>query len=239
MTNPSNSTSQKHEPIFNFPTIIGVILVLLILVQGVWEWVLGDDGRLSVILWFSFIPGRLSEVNELALPFTANYWTPVTYALLHADWMHLALNGFWFLAFGSAVARKMGALRFIVFCCLAAASGAAFHILSHWNQLVPVIGASGVVSACMGAACRFAFVKAGYDPSQKDGLAILSIRQTFSHSQTLIFMLVWLVINYLFGSGVVDITGQGASIAWEAHLGGFLFGLLALPLFAQRQNIPA
>ncbi len=63
--------------------------------------------------------------------FGADVWTFVTYSLLHGSWMHLGVNGVWLLAFGSAVARRFGVLRFLSFFAVTAAAGAAMHLLTN------------------------------------------------------------------------------------------------------------
>ena len=91
----------------------------------------------------------------------ADVWTFVTYALIHANWMHLGVNAVWLLPFGSAVARRFGALRFVVFFAVTAAAGAALHLAAHAGEQFPMIGASAAISGTMAAAMRFAFQRGG------------------------------------------------------------------------------
>src|ERR1700688_2543531 len=110
---------------------------------------------------FAFIPSRYdsSVVPDGALPggFGAELWTFVTYSLIHADWMHYGVNAVWLLPFGSAVARRFGAPRFLAFFAVTAAAGAAMHLVTHAGGQVLVIGASAAISGTMAAAMRFAF----------------------------------------------------------------------------------
>ena len=91
----------------------------------------------------------------------AEFWTFFTYALLHADWMHLGFNAVWLLAFASPVARRFGALRFLMFFAATIAGGALAYLLAHAGALAPMIGASAGISGMMGAAARFAFEPGG------------------------------------------------------------------------------
>ena len=91
----------------------------------------------------------------------ADVWTFVTYALLHADWMHLLFNSVWLLAFGTPLARRFGAARFLAFCAVTAAAGALAHLMTHFGQMVPMVGASGAISGTMSGAMRFAFQRGG------------------------------------------------------------------------------
>ena len=114
----------------------------------------------QVLLTFAFIPARyevmLSEPSfyESLGP---RIWTFLTYALLHADLSHIGFNSLWLLPFGSALARRFGALRFYAFLAVTAIAGAAAHLLTHERELAPMIGASAAVSGAMAASMRFAF----------------------------------------------------------------------------------
>src|SRR4029077_3517014 len=113
----------------------------------------------------AFIPARYDNSLVLGgtLPggFGAEIWTFVTYSLIHADWTHLGVNAMWLLPFGSAVARRFGALRFLAFYAVTAAAGAAVHLATHVGEQYPMIGASAAISGTMAAAIRFAFQHGG------------------------------------------------------------------------------
>ena len=92
----------------------------------------------------AFIPARYDSniLANAAWPggTAADIWTFVTYALLHADWMHLLFNSVWLLAFGTPLARRFGAARFLAFCAVTAAAGALAHLMTHFGQMVPMVG---------------------------------------------------------------------------------------------------
>jgi membrane associated rhomboid family serine protease len=166
-----------------------------------------------------------------------HWWTFVTYALLHGGAAHIVLNGVWLLAFGVAVCRRFGGLRFIVFFVFAAIAGAfAFYAL-HPFDVTPVIGASAAISGAMGAAVRFAFAPGaplggGFAPPRN--LAAYrqpahGLREILSEPRAMTFLALWFVGNFLFG--VFAPIGAEGPIAWEAHIGGFLAGLLGFSLF--------
>ncbi len=226
----------KREPMFNIPVTILGFSVILIGIHGVREFILPYASQLDFLLRFAFVPARyVVDGSQLPLFGTSRYFSPITYAFLHGNWEHLIVNLLWLVAFGSAVARRFGAIRFTLFSLLAAVAGAALHFAVFPKDIVPMVGASAVVSAYMGAACRFAFVPgrmgAGNEAFNKPALSLIG---SFKNPASLIFIAVWFVMNYLFGSGLVSVVGEGASIAWQAHIGGFLFGLLAFRLFDGR-----
>jgi len=114
---------------------------------------------------FGFIPRRYDS-TLLAIDFPggegAKFWTFVTYSLVHANLSHIVFNVLWLLPFGSALARRFGAVRFFIFMAVTAAAGALAHLVTHEHAVAPMIGASASVSGTMAAAIRFAFVRGSF-----------------------------------------------------------------------------
>jgi membrane associated rhomboid family serine protease len=160
----------------------------------------------------------------------------VTYALLHADLAHLGLNSIWLLPFGTALARRVGAGRFLLFMLVTAAAGAFAHLAVHFGEIYPMIGASAAISGTMAAAMRFAFQPGGplsgwnlHDDAAYR-VPAASLLGTFRDPRILAFILVWFGINALFGLGGFPLD-NGRAVAWEAHIGGFVVGLLSFSAF--------
>ena len=231
----------QREPLFNIPPVIIAVLAVLVVIHAVRTVLLGGETDVELLLTFAFIPARYdtSVVLGGALPggVGAEIWTFVTYSLLHADWMHLGVNAVWLLPFGSAVARRFGAARFLAFYAVTAAAGAGLHLATHAGQVFPVIGASAAISGTMAAAMRFAFQRGGplgfLRREDDDAYRVPAIPLTglFRDGRVLIFVVVWFGINILFGLGSLPITGSDNPVAWEAHIGGFLAGLLLFSWF--------
>ncbi len=168
-------------------------------------------------------------------------WTTITYALLHADWAHVGLNAVWLLAFGTPVARRFGFVRFLAFLIVTAVAGAVVHYLSHPLDLAPVVGASASVSGCMGATLRFMFQPhvplAAVIGAAEDGRrqAFLqptqTLREVLADRRAVAFLVAWFATNLLFGLGSIALGAGNGPIAWEAHIGGFMTGLLLFRLF--------
>jgi membrane associated rhomboid family serine protease len=154
----------RRQPALNLPPVIIALSAILIAVHVLRQF-LSQEADLNVLLWTAFLPARYSHVPVLngLLPggFAADVWTFVTYAFLHGDAMHLAVNLIWFLAFGSAVAWRFGAVRFLAFSAVTAAAGSAVHLATHLNDIAPLVGASAAISGAMAAAVRFAFEAGG------------------------------------------------------------------------------
>ncbi len=175
-------------------------------------------------------------------------WTVLTYGLLHASWAHVGLNLLWLLAFGAPVARRLGTPRLMLFLCGGTLAGAVAHYLTHRLDMQPVIGASAAVSACMGAALRFVFQPRlpvssiiGLSDPMREAVArqpLLSLGAMLRDRRAATFLVAWFVTNLLFGIGAISAGLTGGAVAWQAHIGGFLFGLLMLPLL-DRPTLPA
>jgi membrane associated rhomboid family serine protease len=165
----------------------------------------------------------------------ADIWTFVTYALIHADLGHLIINGVWLLAFCSPLSRRFGTLRFIAFMAATAAAGAAVHLVTHWGELLPVIGISASISGAMAAAMRFAFQRGGPLMAWRDRDDAYRVPPRRSRRACVIrragVLLAWFGVNLLFGLVPFGAAGVGQAVAWQAHIGGFLAGLVAFAAF--------
>ena len=177
----------------------------------------------EIIVNYGFIPARYSAsylaahhanpgtLFEQAIPF-------ISYIFLHADFAHLGINCVWLLAFGSIVARRLGARLFFALFFACGVAGAAAHLALNWGSAVPAIGASAAISGLMGVAFRL-ITFAPWPEGQPAVTPLFSRR-------ILIWSAVWVGVNVLAG-----VTGLGAGmevrlVAWQAHLGGYFAGLL-------------
>jgi membrane associated rhomboid family serine protease len=218
---------------FNVPGVVLAVLVLLALMHGT-RLTLPADMAETLTLWLAFIPARWSGFAE-KLPggWPSAIASPLTHMLVHGDTTHLLLNAAWLLPFGSAIARRVGSGRFLAYAGATGVAGILLHVLAHWGEIAPVVGASGAVSGLMGGATR---LLAGAIQS-RGGLWALqwgplaSVAATLRNRQVLVMVAVWLALNLGMGlTGDLLTPGLGG-IAWEAHVGGFLAGLLLLGYF--------
>jgi membrane associated rhomboid family serine protease len=255
----------EKKQIFNAPPVILWIVILLVAIQAISN-ILAPLVYLEFLRLFAFVPGRLTFAIDPDLVVaalnaaaserdiaatgeqiflgdgTAQWWTLLTYALLHGGWLHVGMNCLWFAAFGSAVARRFGAPRFLVFCAVTAVAGAALHYVTHVTDLHPMVGASAVVSGAMAAAVRFVF-QPGAPLGESLGFATrleefhayrqpaLPLRQIATSSGAVSFLVFWFVANLIFGAVSLPLGIEDAGIAWEAHIGGFLAGLFGFRWF--------
>jgi membrane associated rhomboid family serine protease len=214
------------------------------------SWLAFVPARLT--LWFS--PERVDEIASLlGSPGTpefaqrlllvrlllsdgdGHWWTLLSYGLLHGSWLHLISNAVWLAAFGSPVARRLGGGRFLLLIGLSTIAGALLHWWSRELDVLPLVGISAGVSGATAAAIRFVFSPGVHFGSLGHDALVRRIPAEplgglWRNSRALIFVVIWFVTNLLFGTGLIPILGEETSIAWEAHIGGFLAGLVLFPL---------
>jgi membrane associated rhomboid family serine protease len=220
--------------------VIVVMLAVMALIHAVRLFVLTPAQDNDLLWLFAFDPIRYGGgVPAGVVPggIGAKVWTFVTYAFLHANWTHLGVNAVWFLAFGSAVARRLGAVRFLIFFCVTAAAGAIAHLFAFGGQDAPVIGASAAISGTMAAAMRFVFQRGGPLSFRRSfgeaayHMPALPLARVLREPAVIAFLVVWFGMNFLFGLWSTPLIGENEVVAWQAHIGGFLAGLLLFAWF--------
>jgi membrane associated rhomboid family serine protease len=252
------------ERAFNAPTALVWLLVLLVAIHAVRTLLLDPFGETDLILLreLAFVPAALGEalgladrdtiaetlarqpdaVSALRLQLATllldggfRPWTLLTYGLLHAGWEHVIFNSLWMLAFGAPVFRRFGPGRALAFLAACTVAAALLHGLLNPAEVLPVIGASGGVSGLTAAAMRFVLPGGGpLDLAEAHWRPAPPLRVALADGRVLVFLAVWFGINLLAGLGLPLGGEAGQMIAWEAHVGGFLAGLLLFPLFDPR-----
>ena len=228
------SAGGKRPPIFNLPPVLTASILLLIAIYVVGTNFLSDDLREQVFFFGGFVPARY--IYPLAEQGPEWFTSPITYSLLHGGIEHLAFNCLWLAAFGAPVVRRIGTARFLIYWIVSAVASALLFMALHWGEPSLLIGASGVISALMGSACRFAFPpddRRVYGPVHL--LPRLSIAEALRGRTVRVFILVWFAGNLIFALGI-PLFGDIGAVAWEAHIGGFLFGFLLFPAFDPIRN---
>lgn len=239
---PPFRSSPPREPAFNVPPLLVAIIAVL---AGVHAIVMYGPSAFSndLFLNLAFFPARLLTSDEVARQFFLgptwfSYGTLVTYGLLHGSWMHLGMNALWLVTFGAPVVRRLGAKRFLLLLALGTVAGALTHMLVHWGSTTPLVGASAGVSALMGGAARFVFdphergiFNAVRDPYGAARRPVQSLVEVWSNPTVLMFCGMLIASNVIFGAVSVPGVGEGSSIAWQAHIGGFALGFLGFRFF--------
>ncbi len=239
MTDPSPyRRPPAHQPIFNIPAVIVALLAVLLGIQAILSFGLSTYATDLVIWDFGFVPAGVTAPGTLppqVVTGAARIWTFLTYALLHGGWEHVGFNAVWLAAFGSPLAWRFGTTRFLLFSAAGAIAGALVHLAIYPSSPMPLVGASAAISAHMAGASRFVFASGGpmwrvgeVDAYRRPAPPLL---EALRDQRVIVFLAVWFGLNLLFGIGAISQAIASSAIAWDAHLGGFVVGLLLFPLF--------
>jgi len=231
----------RREPIVNAPYVILGLLAAFALVHVVRAF-LSELDDAYVILALGFIPARYGgSPFELPGGDVSAVTSLFTHMFVHGDVLHLLINSAWLLAFGTPLARRLGAMRFLVFSAVCGVAGALTFLALNPGLLAPMIGASGAVSGMLGGLLRFLFNAmdrggAGLIPEGAREVPRMDLGEMLHDRRVLLTVALWVVLNFLFSLGFGGLAEQG--IAWEAHLGGFFAGLLIFGAFDRVEPRP-
>jgi len=200
--------ASSTPPLINLPPVTQYLLITIIAIHMALTWIVPDTLAYNIYYTLGFIPARFSG----DIPFTTlSLLTPFTYMLLHASWLHIAMNGIMFMAFGAGVERWLGAQKMVFILIISSLIGIGVQYALDPHSIHPVIGASAGLSGLFAAA----FIMINRFQGNTNPYGIWP------------FIILWIVISVVFGLiGSPD----GNAIAWAAHIGGFMGGFAALKL---------
>lgn len=215
---PLYDTARSRKfPIVNLTLILANILAFL------YELQIGSGALDGFISNWGLIPARLADN-----PATA--WTTIYSSMfLHGGWFHI-INNMWVLfIFGDNVEARMGRIKYLIFYLFSGTAAGLLQTFVLPESQVPMIGASGAVAGVLGAYLVF------FPRSRVASLVPIFFIFTIIEIPAFIYLVFWFV-SQLY-SGWLSFQGVGGSgIAWWAHIGGFLFGLVMSFFFAGRRR---
>lgn len=237
-----------REPAIMLPGVITALLGLMVAVHLARVFSLSEAGDLNLMIWTAFLPVRFIVPDQIDGGLLPLLWTPVTYAFLHQGWEHLIINCAWLAIFGTPVARRYGIVPTLAIFALSSIAGAALYALTTLPPLAPLaphflLGGSGGISGLTGAACRFMFqpLIVARDPATGEpralGRRLASFKDLATQGNARFFILLWLVLNAA-APFLPLLFGADSGISWQAHLAGFVVGLLAPSVIEGRRMGP-
>ena len=216
-----DTTPSKSFPVIN-TTIIGinVVFFLVQLAQG--------PGLDRFVYLYGLVPAKLTD------PRISGYFSIghqaislFTFMFLHGGFLHLIGNMWSLYIFGDNVEDRLGSVRYALFYLLCGLASGMTHLLFNIHSNIPTIGASGAIAGVMGAY----FIL--YPNSRILTLIPIIFIPWFVEIPAFFFLAIWFLLQFLNAAGS---SGQAGGIAWWAHIGGFVFGILFLKLL---DRIPA
>jgi membrane associated rhomboid family serine protease len=153
----------------------------------------------------------------------------ITSMFMHASWMHLLGNMWFFWLFGNNIEDSMGHVRFVVFYLLSGFAAAALQIFTNPSSDIPMVGASGAISGVMGAYILL------YPHVKVYAFLPLGFFSTTVALPAWVMLGYWMLLQFL--GGVQSIGATGGGTAFWAHVGGFVAGVALIKLFARKDYI--
>ena len=177
------------------------------------------------MLEYGAIPAEITEGEEVGPPDQAPFWvTILTSMFMHGSLLHLGGNMLFLWIFGNNIEDSMGRLTFVAFYLLGGLAALGLHVVSDSGSIIPTVGASGAIAAVLGAYARL------YPRARVVTLVFIIIIFTVITLPALLVLGLWFLLQLL--PAFSDPSGAGGGVAYFAHIGGFVFGLLAIKLFA-------
>lgn len=224
-------TAEKTGRIrFPFVNILFVLVNLLVFGLQIMTLASGGEAALNrFISQLAFVPTSLNN-NVFQL-------TILTSMFVHAGILHLLGNMLYLLPFGDNVEDRLGHLKYLVFYLLCGISATLIYALFNLDSSIPLVGASGAIAGVLGGYLAL-------HPTGSDVKGILLIVIVFIRVQlpAFLFILYWFGIQVFSTVAVVgdsDVASQGGGVAFLAHVGGFVTGLVLAPLLANRNQLEA
>src|SRR5271154_6380521 len=212
---------RSTERVYSRTLVTASIIALNVLIFF-YQATLNPSALNTFVTEFGIVPDQMRGLGLLTL-FTSMF--------LHGGWMHLIGNMLFLWVFGRNVEDLIGGPRFLAFYLLAGVAAGVVHVIVNAYSTVPTIGASGAIAAVMGAY----LVK--FPRSRIVTLIIIVFFVTTAEIPAAFILLYWFALQFISGVGSLastDYTGGG--VAWFAHIGGFLVGMLLIRVFPARQR---
>jgi membrane associated rhomboid family serine protease len=244
---------KDNIPTENFPVVTVALIALNVIAYFFWQKggiTLGDPSSphyFDNLVRYAEFPYEVTHPGQQCIPvsqdtfqcsaaYGARYDLPPTYLtvftamFMHGGLLHLGGNMLFLWIFGNNVEDSMGPVKFLVFYLLAGLAATAGQILVGADAKVPNLGASGAIAG----------VLAGYlvlfPRARVVTIIFIVFFFTIVELPALFFLGFWFLQQVLFGYFDLNSGGVGGGVAYFAHIGGFVFGLLAIKLFADERK---
>jgi len=208
-----------------FPIVNLSIIVLNVLVY-LWEISLEPYLLNQVYYVFGVIPAEVMNTFFTGASLTPVLFSFVTTMFVHGGWLHLIGNMLFLWVFGDNVEGRLGHFRYLLFFLFVGFFASLVHILSNPLSTMPVVGASGAVAGVLGAYIIL------FPRARVLALVPIIIIFTLMEIPAVVFIALWFVLQ-LF-NGVASLGGDANTVAYWAHVGGFIAGAVLIKIMAPR-----
>lgn len=208
-------------PLVTVAVIIGCVLAFL------WQFLQPPRTQELLVMSLGVTPAALlGDFRPSPVLYSLPPWgTLVTSMFLHGGWMHLAGNMLYLWIFGNNVEDAMGHVRFVAFYAVCGITAALVQAYLNPSSTTPMIGASGAISGILGAYLLL------YPRARVLVLLPIGVYTRLLRLPAVVVLGFWFVFQIV---NTLLANGAGGGVAWGAHIGGFVAGLLLIPLFKYR-----
>jgi membrane associated rhomboid family serine protease len=211
----------------NYPVVNTILIGLNVLIFLV-EKAQGPELQ-RFIVTYGLVPARYS-MPEISAYFSVGQQilSFFSFMFLHGGFWHLLGNMWTLYIFGDNVEDRLGPFRYILFYLLCGWASGLFHLFLNWQSPIPTIGASGAIAGVMGAYFLL------HPRARILALIPIFFIPFFTEIPAFVFLGIWFIIQFLSAAGS---HGQTGGIAWWAHVGGFISGMILLKAFLKLPNM--
>jgi membrane associated rhomboid family serine protease len=212
---------------------ITYFLIVLNVLVFLFEVSLDPRSRNALMFQFGFVPARVGYAWSGGAPGAELALLPIfTSMFLHGSWLHLIGNMWVLWIFGDNIEDYLGHFKYILFYLVGGLAAALFHALLNWGSRIPSVGASGAIAAVMGAYLIL------YPRARVLTIVPLIVFFTFWWLPAWIVLGYWFLLQFLSGAATaVAATSQTTGgVAFWAHVGGFVAGIVMVKVFPARAN---
>jgi membrane associated rhomboid family serine protease len=206
-------------PSRQFP-VVTVILIVTNVIIFLFEVMMGPAAN-AITLAFGVVPARL--LSQWRNPFVL--LTLISSMYLHGGWAHLLGNMWYLWIFGDNVEDRMGRWRFLIFYTLSGVIASLLQVAAAPRSTIPMIGASGAIAGVLGAYLLL------FPRARVSTLIPVFYFIRIVWLPAVIVLGGWFLMQLLNGLASLNVTMQTGGVAWWAHIGGFVAGMLMMPIF--------
>ncbi|MEO5988264.1 MAG: rhomboid family intramembrane serine protease [Candidatus Eisenbacteria bacterium] len=220
---------RDENPPQRVPVVTRALIVINV-AAFLYQLLLGPRSA-SFLQGWGVVPDRLTDAFMGLTPAPRAVVTLFTSMFLHGGWVHLIGNMWYLWIFGDNVEDELGSMRFMGFYLVAGVVSALMHVFFNPGSPVPTIGASGAIAGVLGA-YAFAFPKARV-------VTLVPIIFFFQIVALPALLVLGLWFVFQFFSATLFAGGGTGGVAWWAHIGGFVFGIVAMATLRRRPRSAA
>src|SRR3989440_8491131 len=212
---------QDSVPSRSVPVVTRTIIFVNALVFF-FELMLPQRGVEQLFYLFGIVPARFTHPDWAAyVGFPVDgYWTILTYQFLHGGWLHIIANMWTLWIFGDNVEDRMGSVRFAIFYLVCGSIAGLTQLLTNPDSTLPSVGASGAIAGVLGAYLMF------FPTARLIVMFPILFFPFFFEVPAVLYLGVWFVGQLFNGTAALARPQHVGGIAWWAHLGGFICGVV-------------